>query len=45
MISSLHWDNRSSGLVWSWKSGDDVIAVDRDIINFESDVFSGLWSY
>ena len=45
MISSLYWDNRNAGHRQSQRYVDDVIVVDRDIIDFNSSVFSGLWSY
>ena len=42
MIDSLSWDDKKGGLRRSRIFGYDVIVFDRDIINFEYYVFSGL---
>ena len=38
---SMEYINKSPG--WSWGSVDDLIVVDRDIIESDFDVLSSLW--
>ena len=45
MMSSPYWGDINAGHRLSWRSVDDVIIVDRDIIDFDSSVLSDLCSY
>ena len=45
MIALLSWDYRNACLVQSQIYGDNAIVVDSNIVNFDSDMFSGMCSY
>ena len=45
MIASMLWVYIYSGIRKSWRSRDDIIVIDGDIVDFYYAVFSDVFSY